>query len=69
MAIRDQLDTVRHRDAQAPLDGDVVERGRQPEQARHEAPPVAIQTSRGQPGDQKRDRGSFMHLVPSSVPV
>ena len=56
MAVRDQFDAVRHRHAQAALDGDVMKRGRQPEQARGEAPreafPVAVETERGGAGDE-----------------
>jgi hypothetical protein len=47
VAVRDKLDAVRHGGAQTTLDGDVMKRGRQPEQARGEAPPVAVDTERG----------------------
>ena len=69
VAIRDQLDTVRHRDTQAALDGDIMKGRRQPEQAGDEAAPVAVEAERGQPGDGESDRGAFVHLVLSSMPV
>ena len=47
VAVRDQLNSLGHRDTQAALDGDVMKRGRQPEQARDEPPPVAVDAERG----------------------